>query len=128
LPSGSWTGLLAAPVLAVSAAYGIGEAFRWPTGLDRTPNQARAFYGAIAAAIGAGVLLNFTPVNPIEALFWSAVVNGVIAVPIMGLMMLMATNPRVMGAFTIGWPLKILGWLSTAVMALAAAGMIALSF
>jgi NRAMP (natural resistance-associated macrophage protein)-like metal ion transporter len=122
------TGLLAVPVLAGSAAYGIGEAFRWPTGLDRAPNEARAFYGAIAAATGAGVLLNFTPVDPIEALFWSAVVNGVIAVPIMGLMMLMATNPRVMGPFTIGPALTILGWLSTGVMALAAVGMFALSF
>jgi NRAMP (natural resistance-associated macrophage protein)-like metal ion transporter len=121
------TGLLAVPVLAGSAAYGLGEAFRWPTGLDRAPKEAKAFYGAIAAATGAGVLLNFSPIDPIRALFWSAVVNGVVAVPIMGVMMIMAANPKVMGEFTIGWPLKTLGWLSTLVMALAAAGMIAFS-
>ncbi len=122
------TGLLAVPVLAGSAAYGVGEAFRWRTGLDRAPNEARAFYGAIAAATGAGVLLNFAPIDPIEALFWSAVVNGVIAVPIMALVMMMATNPKVMGSFTVGWTLAIVGWVSTGVMALAAVGMIALSF
>ncbi len=121
------TGLLAVPVLAGSAAYGVGEAFSWPTGLDRAPNEAKAFYGAIAAATAAGVLLNFTPIDPIAALFWSAVVNGVIAVPIMALMMMMAANPRVMGPFTIGWTLKILGWLSTGAMAIAAIGMIALA-
>jgi Mn2+/Fe2+ NRAMP family transporter len=74
------------------------------------------------------VLLNFSPIDPIQALFWSAVVNGVVAVPIMAIMMMMAANPKVMGQFTIGRPLKILGWLSTAVMALAAGLMILLSF
>ena len=122
------TGLLAVPVLAGSAAYGVGEAFRWPTGLDRAPKEAKAFYATIAAATVAGVLLNFTPINPIRALYWSAVINGLVAVPIMAIMMMMAANPKVMGQFTIDRPLKILGWLSTAVMALAAAGMIAFSF
>jgi Mn2+/Fe2+ NRAMP family transporter len=122
------TGLLAVPVLAGSAAYGVGEAFRWPTGLDRAPKEARAFYATIAAATGAGALLNVTPIDPIEALFWSAVVNGVVAVPIMAVMMMMAANPKVMGAFTISLPLKILGWLSTAAMAFAAVGMILLNF
>jgi len=102
------TGLLAAPVLAGSAAYGLGEAFRWPTGLDRAPKEARAFYATIVAATAAGVLMNFTPIDPIKALFWSAVINGVVAVPIMAIMMLMAANPRVMGEFTIGRSLKIL--------------------
>jgi NRAMP (natural resistance-associated macrophage protein)-like metal ion transporter len=122
------TGLLAVPVLAGSAAYGVGEAFRWRTGLDRAPREARAFYGVIAAATAAGVLLNFTPVDPIRALFWAAVINGVVAVPIMAIMMMMASNPRVMGQFAIGWKLRTLGWVSTAVMAVAAAGMIVLSF
>jgi Mn2+/Fe2+ NRAMP family transporter len=122
------TGLLAIPALAGSAAYGVGEAFRWPTGLDRAPKHARAFYSAIAAATAAGVLLNFTPIDPIAALFWCAVVNGVVAVPIMALMMTMAADPKVMGAFAIGLPLRILGWLSTAAMALAAVGMIVLTF
>jgi Mn2+/Fe2+ NRAMP family transporter len=122
------TGLLAVPVLAGSAAYGVGEAFRWPTGLDRAPKEAKAFYGTIAAATAAGVLLNFSPIDPIQALFWSAVVNGVVAVPIMAIMMRMAANPKVMGRFAIGRPLKILGWLATAVMAFAAGAMIILSF
>ncbi len=121
------TGLLAVPVLAGSAAYGVGEALRWPTGLDRAPKEAKAFYATIAAATAAGVVLNFSPIDPIKALFWSAVVNGVVAVPIMAIMMTMAANPRVMGQFTIGRTLKVLGWLSTAVMALAAGGMILLS-
>ena len=74
------------------------------------------------------MLLNFSPIDPIQALFWSAVVNGVAAVPIMAIMMMMAANPKVMGQFVIGRPLEILGWLSTAAMALAAAGMIVLGF
>ena len=74
-----------------------------------------------------GVLLNFTPIDPIRDLFWTAVVNGVIAVPIMGLMMTMATNPESHGTFAIGRTLRILGWPSTGVMAVAAAGMMALS-
>ncbi|HVP98174.1 MAG TPA: divalent metal cation transporter, partial [Roseiarcus sp.] len=119
------TGLLAAPVLAGSAAYGVGEAFRWPTGLDRAPKEARAFYATIAVATAAGVVMNFAPIDPIKALFWSAVINGVVAVPIMAVMMLMAANPKVMGRFTIGRSLKFLGWLSTAAMALAALGMVA---
>ena len=122
------TGLLAVPVLAGSAAYGVGEAFRWPTGLDRAPKEAKAFYATISAATAAGVILNFSPIDPIQALLWSAVVNGVVAVPIMAIMMTMAANPKVMGQFTIGRTLKVLGWLSTAAMALAAAGMIVLSF
>jgi NRAMP (natural resistance-associated macrophage protein)-like metal ion transporter len=122
------TGLLAVPALAGSAAYGVCEAFRWPTGLDRAPKRAKAFYGTIAAATAAGAVLNFTPIDPIQALFWCAVVNGVVAVPIMAIMMMMAANPKVMGAFAIGLPLKILGWLSTVAMALAAVGMIVLNF
>src|SRR5208283_3676798 len=103
------------------------EAFRWPTGLDRAPKEAKAFYATIAAATAAGVILNFSSIDPIRALFWSAVVNGVVAVPIMAIMMMMAANPKVMGQFTIGRTLKVLGWLSTAALALAAAGMIVLS-
>ena len=121
------TGLLAVPVLAGSAAYAIGEALRWPTGLDRAPRAAKAFYGVIAAATGAGVLLNFSPIDPIKALFWSAVVNGIVAVPIMIVTMLMAASPGIMGEHTIGPGLKALGWLSTLAMALAAVGMIALN-
>jgi len=74
------------------------------------------------------VHLNFTPINPIRALYWSAVINGLVTLPIMAIVMMMAANPKVMGQFTISRPLEIPSWLSTAVMALAAAGMIAFSF
>jgi Mn2+/Fe2+ NRAMP family transporter len=120
-------GLLAVPVLAGSAAYAVGEMFRWPIGLDRAPREAKAFYGVIAVATAAGVILNFSPIEPMQALFWSAVVNGVIAVPIMVVTMLMARNPGVMGEHTIGPSLTIVGWLSPAAMAAAAVAMIVLS-
>jgi NRAMP (natural resistance-associated macrophage protein)-like metal ion transporter len=119
------TGLLAVPVLAGSAAYAVGEALRWPTGLARAPKEAKAFYATIAVATLAGALMNFTPIEPIRALYWSAVLNGVVAVPIMAVMMLMASNSKVMGPFTIELPLRVFGWLSTIVMALAAVSMIA---
>ena len=122
------TGLLAVPVLAGSAAYGVGEALKWPTGLGRKPQRAKAFYATIALATLAGVGLNFSPVNPIEALYWSAVLNGIVAVPILAIMMLMATNRAVMKEFTIGPVLRILGWLTTGVMGLVAAAMIGFSF
>ncbi|MBP0583432.1 Nramp family divalent metal transporter [Labrys sp. LIt4] len=122
------TGLLAVPVLAGSAAYGLGEALRWPTGLARKPKDAKAFYATIAIATMLGVALNFAPINPIQALFWSAVVNGVVAVPIMAIMMLMSTNKKIMGEQVIGGWLRGLGWLSTGVMALCAMGMGASAF
>jgi Mn2+/Fe2+ NRAMP family transporter len=117
------TGLLAVPVLAGSAAYALGEALRWPVGLAQRPGRARAFYGAIAAATLAGAVLNFTPLDPIKALFWSAVINGLAAVPIMVIIMLMASRQKVMGQFVLKPGLKVLGWLATAAMAAAAAGM-----
>jgi Mn2+/Fe2+ NRAMP family transporter len=119
------TGLLTVPVLAGSAAYAVGEARGWPIGLARRPLKARAFYGTIAAATVVGALLNFTALDPVKALFWSAVVNGVVAVPIMVMMVLMAARRDVMGDFVLGPVLKVMGWLATAVMALAAVGMFA---
>jgi len=119
------TGLLALPVLAGSASYAVGEALNWPIGLAQSPGRARAFYGAIAAATLVGAVLNFTPLDPIKALFWSAVINGVTAVPIMVMIMLMASRRRVMGPFTLTPLLMWLGWLATAVMAIAAIGMFA---
>jgi NRAMP (natural resistance-associated macrophage protein)-like metal ion transporter len=119
------TGLLALPVLAGSAAYALGEALGWRVGLSQRPGRAKAFYGAIAAATLVGAALNFTPLDPIKALFWSAVINGVAAVPIMTLIMLMASRQAVMREFTLGPWLKTLGWLATAVMAIAAVGMFA---
>jgi len=110
------TGLLAVPVLAGSAAYALGEAFGWPVGLARLPLQAKAFYGAIVAATAIGMILNFTPINPIKALYWSAVLNGVVAVPVMAIMMLLTSRKEVMGEFTVRGPLRWLGWLATALM------------
>ena len=119
------TGMLTVPVLAGSAAYAVGEARGWPIGLGRQPQKARAFYATIAAATVIGVVLNFTPLDPVKALVWSAVVNGVVAVPIMVMTVLMAARRDVMGDFAIGPVLKALGWLATAVMAVAALGMFA---
>ena len=118
------TGLLAVPVLAGSAAYAVGEAFKWPVGLDRKPLEARAFYGTLAFATAIGVALNFTPLNPMKALFWAAVINGVVAVPVMAATMLMAGNTRIMGKFTVRGGLKIMGWLTALLMAIAVIGML----
>ncbi|HKU07275.1 MAG TPA: divalent metal cation transporter, partial [Bradyrhizobium sp.] len=111
------TGLLAIPVLAGAAAYAVGESRRWPVGLARRPKEAAAFYAVLALSGGFGIALNFTSINPISALYWSAVINGVLAVPVMVLLMLMARHKGVMGSFVIGGPLYWLGWLSTAAMA-----------
>jgi len=119
------TGLLTVPVLAGSAAYAVGEARGWPIGLGRQPLKARAFYGTIVVATMVGVVLNLTPLDPVKALVWSAVVNGVVAVPIMVMMVLMAARRDVMGEFVMGPVLKALGWLATVVMAVAAVGMFA---
>jgi NRAMP (natural resistance-associated macrophage protein)-like metal ion transporter len=112
------TGMLAVPVLAGSAAYALGETLDWPIGLARQPLDAKAFYGTIAVATLVGIVINFIDLDPIKALFWSAVLNGVVAVPLMVVMMIMSMRPNVMGAFTLPLPLWIMGWLSTAVMAL----------
>jgi hypothetical protein len=119
------TGLLALPVLAGSAAYAIGEARRWPVSLAKLPHHAKAFYGTIALATVLGVLMNFSSIDPVKALFWSAVVNGVVAVPVMVMMMLMASRRDVMGEFALPAFLKGMGWLSTAAMFFAAVGMFA---
>ena len=122
------TGLLAIPVLAGSAAYALGEARNWPIGLARKPLKAKAFYATIAVATGIGTLIGFSPVDPIKALFWSAVINGVVAVPVMAIMMLMTRNKKMMGRFVIDGYLRTVGWLATAVMALAAVIMCASGF
>ena len=119
------TGLLALPVLAGSAAYALGETFGWHVGLSRKPSRAKAFYGAIAVAGLLGVGLNFVRIDPIKALFWSAVINGVAAVPIMVMIMLLASRRTVMGEFAIRTGLRVVGWTATAVMAAAAVGMFA---
>jgi Mn2+/Fe2+ NRAMP family transporter len=117
--------LIAVPVLAGSAAYAVAESFEWRRGLDLKLVEAREFYAIIAFATLGGVALDFSPVDPIRALFWAAVINGVIAVPIMVVMMLLADDPKVMGSFTLTRRLKALGWLATGTMAAAVAAMFA---
>jgi Mn2+/Fe2+ NRAMP family transporter len=121
------TGLLAVPVLAGSAAYAVAEAMHWTQGLDRRLGEARGFYAIIAFSTLTGVLIDFTPLDPVKALFWSAVINGVIAVPIMAVMMVLASSP-LMGRHAIGVVLKSVGWMAVAVMALAVAAMFATTF
>ena len=117
------TGLLAVPVLAGSAAYALSEARRWPNGLARKPKAAKAFYATIAFATLIGALINFSPINPIKALYWSAVINGVVAVPVLAIMMVMTSNRNIMGDFVVRGPLLMIGWLATALMAAAIVGM-----
>jgi Mn2+/Fe2+ NRAMP family transporter len=122
-----WGEALGSLVLAGSAAYAVGEARKWPTGLARQPMEAKAFYAIICIATIVGMIMNFTPIDPIRALYWSAVINGVVAVPVMAIMMWLAAAPKVMGDFVItGWT-KGLGWVATAVMAVAVAAMLATS-
>jgi NRAMP (natural resistance-associated macrophage protein)-like metal ion transporter len=113
------TGLLAIPVLAGSAAYAMAGAFQWQNSLELEFSRARRFYGIIIVSTLMGIGLCFAPIDPIKALYWSAVINGVIAVPIMAVMMLMASNQAIMGRFVISRKLNILGWACTAVMFIA---------
>jgi NRAMP (natural resistance-associated macrophage protein)-like metal ion transporter len=119
------TGLLAVPVLAGSAAYAVGEALQWPVGLARRPLEAKAFYATIAFATLIGVGINFVDIDPIKALFWSAVLNGIVAVPLMAVLMIMSANRKVMGKFTLPPILKGVGWLATVVMAATVVSMFA---
>ncbi len=118
------TGMLAVPVLAGSAAYAVSESFDWRSGLDRKVHEALEFYGIIAIATVGGVALTFTHLDPVRALVWSAEINGVIAVPIMAVMMLLAAREDIMGRFVIRLRLRRLGWIATAVMAITVAAMI----
>ncbi len=118
------TGLLAVPILASSAAYAVSEVLGWRNGLSLKSMEAKGFYGIVAAATIIGTLLDFTPIDPIKALYWSAVINGVIAVPIMAMLMVMAANQRIMQQFVISLRLKALGWLATLVMGLVAMAML----
>ncbi len=112
-------GLLAVPVLAGSGAYALGEAMGWPTGLDYQPRQARGFYITIAISTIVGALINFVGLDPIKALFYAAVINGVVAVPLMAMIMLMGGRRDVMGEFTLPRTLSTVGWVCTGTMAFA---------
>jgi NRAMP (natural resistance-associated macrophage protein)-like metal ion transporter len=117
------TGLLAVPVLAGSTAYALSEAFKWKVGLSRNPLQAKGFYGVMTLCMVLGVAINFTHINPIKALVWSAIVNGVVAAPILFVLMLMVSNRKVMGEFTVSGWLKWCGWFCTGIMTIAALAM-----
>jgi NRAMP (natural resistance-associated macrophage protein)-like metal ion transporter len=117
------TGLLAVPILAGSAAYAVAETFRWPIGLGLPLAEARNFYAILTAATVIGVGIDLSGVDSIKALIWSAIANGVVSVPIMAVMMIMAGAPAIMGPFVVSRRLKLLGWLATAVMAAAVAAM-----
>jgi Mn2+/Fe2+ NRAMP family transporter len=113
-------GLIGVPVLAGSAAYALSEAMGWKFGLERKPSKARGFYGVIAVSVLAGLVIQYSPISPMRALFWSAVINGVVAVPLMAVIILLASKKSVMGNFTAGRSIVILGWIATAVMGVAA--------
>ena len=112
-------GLLAIPVLAGSSAYAMAGAFEWRNSLELRLSAAKRFYGIIAVSTLMGLVLCFTPIDPIKALYWSAVINGVISVPIMAVIMLLASRREVMGPFVISMKLRVLGWTGTGVMTFA---------
>jgi NRAMP (natural resistance-associated macrophage protein)-like metal ion transporter len=118
------TGLLAIPVLAGSSAYAIAETFKWKAkSLELKPWRAKRFYTVIAVSTLIGVMIGFTKIDPIKALYFSAVINGVIAIPIMAIMMLMAVKPKIMGTLVIRKKLQVLGWLTVFFMTLAVVAM-----
>jgi NRAMP (natural resistance-associated macrophage protein)-like metal ion transporter len=109
-------GLIGVPVLAGSAAYALAEAMRWPWGLELKPGKAKGFYGVIAVSVMAGLVIQYSPITPMKALFWSAVINGVIAVPLMVVILLLSCKTSVMGDFTANWLQRILMAIATFVM------------
>jgi len=118
------TGLLAVPVLAASACYGVGEACRWKTSLERKPGEAGRFYAAITVATLIGLSLNFIHIDPVKALFWAAILNGVVAAPLMAVIMVMASSRKVMSNLVIPPYLRVMGWIATAVMLCACVGLV----
>ncbi len=116
-------GLIGVPVLAGSGAYALSEAMGWRSGLERKTADARGFYSIIAVSVLAGLVIQYLPINPMKALFWSAVINGVVAVPLMAVIILLVSKRSVMGPFTASRPIVVLGWVATAVMGAAAVWM-----
>jgi NRAMP (natural resistance-associated macrophage protein)-like metal ion transporter len=121
------SGFLAVPILTGSAAFALSEAMGWPSGLDAKPHQAKRFYLAIAAATAAGLAINFVGINPMKALFWTGVLNGLLAPPVMVVIMLIANNRRIMGEEVNGTWVNVLGWVATALMAAAAIALVGLA-
>ena len=120
------TGLLAVPVLAGSAAYAVAETFRWPIGLGLPLAEARGFYAILTVATVLGVLIDLSGIDSMKALIGAAILNGVVSVPIMAVMMLLAAKPAVMGPFVVTGRLRVLGWFAVGVIAAAVAAMFAL--
>jgi len=116
-------GMIGVPVLAGSGAYALSEAMGWRKGLERKVNDARGFYAIISVSVLAGLGIQYSPISPMKALFWSAVINGLVAVPLMVVIIILVSKKSVMGAFTASRPLLVLGWIATAVMGAAAIGM-----
>jgi Mn2+/Fe2+ NRAMP family transporter len=116
-------GMIGVPVLAGSGAYALSEAMGWQEGLERKVSEARGFYCIIAISVLAGLGIQYSPISPMKALFWSAVINGVVAVPLTVVILILVSKKSVMGAFTASRPLIILGWIATAVMGAAAVAM-----
>ena len=117
-------GLIGVPVLAGSGAYALSEVLNWNTGLERKVSDAQGFYSIIVVSVFLGLAIQYTPISPMKALFWSAVINGVIAVPLMVVVILLVSKKSVMGKFTASRPIVILGWVAVAVMGFAAIGML----
>jgi Mn2+/Fe2+ NRAMP family transporter len=117
-------GLLTLPALSTSTAFAVGELMSWRVGRRYTPGHARGFYATIALATALAVALNFTAINPMRALYWSAVLNGVIAVPLLAAVMYLATRASVMGPLQLPAGLRTLGWAATAVMSSSVAGLV----
>jgi Mn2+/Fe2+ NRAMP family transporter len=115
--------LIGVPVLAGSAAYAVCEAMDWKWGLERKAKDARGFYGVIAFSVLIGLVIQYSPISPMKALFWSAVINGVVAVPLMVVIILLASRRSLMGRFTASRPVIVLGWVATLVMGAAAVWM-----
>jgi Mn2+/Fe2+ NRAMP family transporter len=116
-------GLIGVPVLAGSGAYALSEAMGWKSGLERKATDARGFYSIIAVSVLAALGIQYLPISPMKALFWSAVINGIVAVPLMVVIILLVSKPSVMGPFTASRPIILLGWIATAVMGVAAVWM-----
>ncbi len=113
-------GLIGVPVLAGSAAYALSEALGWKSGLELKATDARGFYGVIAVSVLAAIVIQYSPISPMKALFWSAVINGIVAVPLMVVIILLVSKKSVMGPFTAARSIIVLGWIATAVMGAAA--------
>ncbi|HEY1561601.1 MAG TPA: divalent metal cation transporter [Caulobacteraceae bacterium] len=117
-------GLIGVPVLAGSGAYALCETMGWKWGLERRTRDARGFYGVIAVSVLLALIIQYSPINPMKALFWSAVINGVVAIPLMAVIVILVSKKSVMGPYVASRSLIVLGWVGTALMGVAAAMML----